>query len=64
VLEWIKVCVGEWLVYLLVDIDVFDFVFAFGIGMLEVGGMMSCELFVVLCGFVDFNFVGVYFYFW
>lgn len=39
VVELIEDCVGDVRVYMMFDIDCFDLVFVFGIGMLVVGGL-------------------------
>lgn len=59
VIDCIFIWIGDRLLYVLIDIDVFDFVYVFGIGMLEVGGFMSCELLCIFCVLCDCDIVGV-----
>lgn len=46
-------------VYLLIDIDVFDLVFVFGIGIFELGGILFLDFFDILFKLKDFDIIGV-----
>lgn len=55
-----EVCdmMGDRLVYILFDIDGFDFVFVFGIGIFEIGGLILIQGLEIIWGCRGLNVVG------